>query len=581
MTATAEILADNEIAQAFEALLNQPPNSERWAALKESGAGDRDIRATLTHILGAMGKNTSQNGIAAMQARPVLALWIGAYGGASVTPTLTGDELVDAVREHFRIPQWEFISKIESLCDTWLDDLKYESLTEIELEAVARERENRKIPDDARGLSWGELPEGEMRQALGDEEISDARSMMIQRELDCREGHTHIQVFGVLSEGVFIPDGNGLTYDQLSDEELTGRIQAIESRNDTESSPEHLERLLKERNRRYAPEPEESALPVQGALFDYGALDEVVRAIVRQKTLEIKALVKQTAESVILIGKNLLEVKDQLRNGSALKWRAWLESEFTWTEQTARRFMHVAEKFGGHQVTGFAPSALYLLAAPSTPETAREEALSRAEEGEPITHKAAEEIVERAKAEEDGKQMHIGEIEGVISDGGPEVRSQKSEEDEQQIVASSPSPAALKADDAIKRYEDRRQTKVVDKTPTIEELLKDRPLTVTFAFGIPGVPNKVNVGVCVGSDRTKTVNKLFNSSEVKFHNDDISKMIAGELAKKPVASKPASTPKRAATPAKKSPPRTPAKKAASARPTKKATPKKGAKKGAK
>jgi hypothetical protein len=59
--------------------------------------------------------------------------------------------------------------------------------------------------------------------------------------------------------------------------------------------------------------------------------------------------------------------------------------------------MHVAQRFGEiemSKISTFAPSALYLLAAPSTPESARTEALERAAEGEPITYSAAREIME-------------------------------------------------------------------------------------------------------------------------------------------------------------------------------------------
>jgi hypothetical protein len=45
-----------------------------------------------------------------------------------------------------------------------------------------------------------------------------------------------------------------------------------------------------------------------------------------------------------------------------------------------------------------APSAPYLLTAPSAPECAREEALLRAEEGEQITHRVAQEIIAAHKA---------------------------------------------------------------------------------------------------------------------------------------------------------------------------------------
>jgi hypothetical protein len=61
--------------------------------------------------------------------------------------------------------------------------------------------------------------------------------------------------------------------------------------------------------------------------------------------------------------------------------------------------MNVAKHFGQIQNGfDFAPRALYLLAAPSTPEDARHEAIARAEQGEAITHKAAQGIVQDYKA---------------------------------------------------------------------------------------------------------------------------------------------------------------------------------------
>ncbi len=42
----------------------------------------------------------------------------------------------------------------------------------------------------------------------------------------------------------------------------------------------------------------------------------------------------------------------------------------------------------------FAPSALYLLAAPSTPKAVRQEAIERAQAGEPITYSTAREMVQ-------------------------------------------------------------------------------------------------------------------------------------------------------------------------------------------
>jgi len=67
--------------------------------------------------------------------------------------------------------------------------------------------------------------------------------------------------------------------------------------------------------------------------------------------------------------------------------------EFQWQRRTAYNYIAVYETFGN--CTNFAklgPSVLYLLAAPSTPEEARQEALERAGQGEVITYALAKQI---------------------------------------------------------------------------------------------------------------------------------------------------------------------------------------------
>lgn len=134
----------------------------------------------------------------------------------------------------------------------------------------------------------------------------------------------------------------------------------------------------------------------QLSLFDYQQLDAETRIVVQQRTSEIKALMKRTAQDIIEIGEKLIEVKERLGHGH---FGTWLEGEFDWKERTARNFMAVAEQFKSANFADldFAPSALYLLAAPSTPPEARQEAIERAEQGETITHRTAQEIVAEHK----------------------------------------------------------------------------------------------------------------------------------------------------------------------------------------
>jgi DNA N-6-adenine-methyltransferase (Dam)/Protein of unknown function (DUF3102) len=106
----------------------------------------------------------------------------------------------------------------------------------------------------------------------------------------------------------------------------------------------------------------------QSALFDYGSLDSDTRAFVQKKAQSIHARLKRTAEDVIAIGQDLIEVKARLQHG---QFEKWLDCEFGMSLQAARNFIHVARRFGNKSTNfvDFPVSVLYELAAPSTPDT--------------------------------------------------------------------------------------------------------------------------------------------------------------------------------------------------------------------
>jgi len=122
--------------------------------------------------------------------------------------------------------------------------------------------------------------------------------------------------------------------------------------------------------------------------FNYTSLDTETAEFIQQQTTEIKGLFRQSIENILRIGQGLLQVKERLPHG---QWLDWLEAEFGWTDRTALNYMHAAEQFKLETVSdlNMAARALYLLASPSTPEEAREEALERAQAGERITVTAA------------------------------------------------------------------------------------------------------------------------------------------------------------------------------------------------
>ncbi len=139
---------------------------------------------------------------------------------------------------------------------------------------------------------------------------------------------------------------------------------------------------------------EVTLIPAQA--FDYGSLDTETRIVVQQRAGEIKTIARRAATDIIEIGGKLSEVKDRLGHG---RFGAWLEAEFAWQERTAQSFMAVAERFKSANIAdlNFAPTALYMLSAPSVPDAARAEAIRYAEAGERITVAKAQAIVNEYK----------------------------------------------------------------------------------------------------------------------------------------------------------------------------------------
>ena len=136
--------------------------------------------------------------------------------------------------------------------------------------------------------------------------------------------------------------------------------------------------------------------PLPDEVFDYSNLDVKCLGFVQQQTGEIRSLMKRTAQDIIEIGQRLIKVKKLLGHG---QYRKWIKAEFNWGKSTANSFENVAKQFAGVQnLDVFAASALYELAAPSTHEAARQEAIALAQAGEKISYKAAKEIKQKYKA---------------------------------------------------------------------------------------------------------------------------------------------------------------------------------------
>jgi len=118
--------------------------------------------------------------------------------------------------------------------------------------------------------------------------------------------------------------------------------------------------------------------------------------ILAQHGAAIRRLGKRVVADVIEIGRLLTECKRICGHGN---WLPWLDREFGWTDDTALNFMRVYElsKSRNFRDLSLPLSGLYLLAAPSTPQEARDEIIERAQAGETIPVAEAKRIIEHAK----------------------------------------------------------------------------------------------------------------------------------------------------------------------------------------
>jgi hypothetical protein len=129
---------------------------------------------------------------------------------------------------------------------------------------------------------------------------------------------------------------------------------------------------------------------------------------------QIRRLGKRVVEDVVEIGRRLVKAKELTKELEGPgHWLSWLEREFEWTDRQALNYTRVyemasrSEKFSEVSIP---VSGLYLLAAPSTPESARQEVIDRAANGESPSVAEVKEIIQEHKSASIAEE---GEIPGA------------------------------------------------------------------------------------------------------------------------------------------------------------------------
>ena len=191
-------------------------------------------------------------------------------------------------------------------------------------------------------------------------------------------------------------------------------------------------------------------------------LEGDTQTLVQQHTQEIKDNLRETNSIIWGIGRNLSEIRNLLKPRC---FKVWLESEFRWSRPTAYNYINVYKAFpSGLTIRHLPidPTALYRLAAPSTPESARLEALERANFGERITLKAAKSIIGSKKQKL--VTSNTDKIHSKEHNKGAEVIALTSEQES--LVRNEPLPSEKFAD---REFPDAVTIDVVARTMPAEE----------------------------------------------------------------------------------------------------------------
>lgn len=112
--------------------------------------------------------------------------------------------------------------------------------------------------------------------------------------------------------------------------------------------------------------------------WDYSQVAPVDRRTVEDAAVDILANGQRATAGMMAIGSRLLEVKRMLPHG---QFSDWCTTEFDMSQRSAQIWMNAARAFEGKsaEISLLSDSSLALLAAPSTPEPARLEAIQEAQ----------------------------------------------------------------------------------------------------------------------------------------------------------------------------------------------------------
>lgn len=155
--------------------------------------------------------------------------------------------------------------------------------------------------------------------------------------------------------------------------------------------------------------------------FNYASLPADVANEARAAAARIKTRLRA---AVVDVGADLNRVKERLPYG---EFGSWLKAEFGLTERTAQNYMSAAVLAGKYEtVSVLPPKTLYLLAAPSTPESAQQEVVGRLQRGESLDHREVKSVIDDAKHEQE-QERRRAEDKAKLAKLSPRARKSRAE----------------------------------------------------------------------------------------------------------------------------------------------------------
>ena len=166
-----------------------------------------------------------------------------------------------------------------------------------------------------------------------------------------------------------------------------------------------------------ADEPAVDRLALRRRLrWDYSQVSPTDRKQVEDAAVDILANGQRLQQSAVAIGERLIGVKRFLPHGL---FGDWCATEFHMSQKTAENMMNVAREFGDkiETVSILTDSAMYMLAAPSTPEPARQQAIEEAQAtGKSPTKSRVREIIAEHKPQPARQRISYAKLCILIED---------------------------------------------------------------------------------------------------------------------------------------------------------------------